>query len=49
MPLVDHLVIAVRSDYRGQNDIETVCSFLDALYASDRLKLPLSGVLILGY
>jgi hypothetical protein len=49
MPSVDFLVIAVRNDYRGQKDFEKVCSFLDSLYASDRLHLPLSGVLILGY
>ena len=49
MPSVAYLVIAVRSDYRGLNDFERVCSFLDSLYASDRLRLPLTGVLILGY
>lgn len=49
MPSVDFLVVAVRSDYRGTNDLEKVCAFLDSLYASDRLKLPLSGVLVVGY
>jgi hypothetical protein len=49
MPLVDYLVIAVRSDYRGQNDFEKVCSFLDSLFASERLRLPLNGVLVIGY
>ena len=49
MPSVAYLVIAVRSDYRGLNDFERVCSFLDSLYASDRLRLPLTGVLVLGY
>jgi hypothetical protein len=46
MPSVDYLVIAVRNDYRGQNDFEKVCAFLDSLYASDRLRLPLAGVLV---
>jgi hypothetical protein len=49
MPSVAYLVIAVRSDYRGQNDFEKVCSYLDSLYASDRMRLPLEGVLVLGY
>jgi hypothetical protein len=49
MPSVSYLVIAVRSDYRGQNDFEKVCSYLDSLYASDRLRLPLEGLLVVGY
>lgn len=49
MPEVDYLVIAVRSDYRGHNDLERVCAFLDSLIASDRLRLPLLGVLVVGY
>lgn len=49
MPNVDYLVIAVRSDYRGSNDFEKVCAFIESLYASDRLRLPLEGLLILGY
>jgi hypothetical protein len=49
MPSVDFLVIAVRNDYRGQNDFEKVCAFLDTLYASDRFRVPLAGVLVLGY
>ncbi len=46
---VEHLVIGVRKTYRGRKDFETVASFLDSLYANQRLKLPLKGVLILGY
>lgn len=46
---VDYLVIAVRSDYRGLKDFETVCSFMETVYASDRIVLPLTGVLIVGY
>jgi hypothetical protein len=49
MPSVDYLVIAVRLDYRGGKDFEHVCAFLSSLYRSDRLKLPLKGVLIIGY
>ncbi|MEF2097315.1 hypothetical protein V3595_22100 [Bacillus sp. CFBP9009] len=30
-------------------DFDEVYKFFDALYASDRIKLPLKGVLIIGY
>lgn len=46
---VDYAVIAVRNDYRGSDDFSKVVSFLETLYASQRLRLPLSGVLIIGY
>jgi len=47
---VDYLAIAVRNVYHESNkDFESVSTFMDTLYASDRLQLPLKGVLILGY
>lgn len=46
---VDYLIIAVRNTYRRSSDFEEVCKFFDALYASDRLFLPLKGILIIGY
>ena len=46
---VDYLVIAIRNDYRGSDDFSKVKTFLETLYASQRLKLPLAGVLIIGY
>ena len=46
---VDYLVIAVRNIYRKSCDFEKVCKFFDALYASNRLVLPLKGILIIGY
>lgn len=46
---VEQLVIAVRNDYLGKNDFETVTNFMDTLYASNRLNLPLKGILIIGY
>jgi hypothetical protein len=42
-------VIAVRNDYRGSDDYSKVVSFIDTLYASQRLNLPLTGILIVGY
>lgn len=46
---VDKLCIAVRNDYRGSDDFAKVCTFFDSLYASGRLGIPLSGLLIVGY
>lgn len=46
---VDYLAIALRRDYRGSNDFEKVCTFFDTIYASNRLVLPLSGIMIIGY
>jgi len=49
IPSVDYLAIAVRQNYRGNKDYEKVIAFFDTLYASNRLSLPLKGVLIIGY
>jgi hypothetical protein len=46
---VDFLVIAVRKIYSKNQDFKTVITFFDTLYASGRLRLPLEGILIIGY
>lgn len=46
---VDFLAIAVQLRYRDTKDYETVCTFMDTLFASDRFSLPLKGILIIGY
>jgi hypothetical protein len=46
---VYYLAIAVRNGYKGNRDFEIVCRFMDTLYASQRLQLPLRGILVLGY
>ena len=47
---VEYLVIAVRNIYLKKNkDFEGVVSFFDTLYASDRMSLPLKGILVIGY
>lgn len=49
------LVIAVCKAYKPaslknpSNDFEIVSTFMDTLYASGRLQVPLTGVLIIGY
>ncbi|HOV09387.1 MAG: hypothetical protein BWY23_02251 [Spirochaetes bacterium ADurb.Bin218] len=46
---VDYLIIAIRNIYRDSQDFNKVISFFDTIYASSRLKLPLKGILIVGY
>lgn len=51
----DYLVIAVCKGYQPPsykhpvNDFETVSTFMDTLYSSMRMQLPLKGLLIIGY
>lgn len=44
-----HLAIAVRNSYRNSDDFSKVESFLETLYVSGRLQLPLKGILLIGY
>jgi len=46
---VEYLVIAVRNDYRGGDDFKKIYTFLETLYISSRLHLPLKGILLVGY
>lgn len=46
---VEYLVLAVRNEYRGHKDFEIVYTFLETLYISNRIQLPLKGVLLIGY
>ena len=46
---VEYLVLAVRNTYRNHNDFELIYSFLETLYISSRLTLPLKGILLVGY
>tara|TARA_B110000483_G_C17857580_1_gene412864 strand:+ start:85 stop:618 length:534 start_codon:yes stop_codon:yes gene_type:complete len=45
----DYLVMAVRKSYRGQNDFEKINSFLEAMYLTNKIKLDLKGILLIGY
>ena len=46
---VDYAVIAVRQDYRGSSDFKKVVTFIETIYASEKLQLPLKGIVIIGY
>lgn len=44
-----YVAIAVRNTYKKNQDYEIVERFFGTLYASNRLSLPLKGVLVIGY
>jgi hypothetical protein len=46
---LEYLVIVVRNTYNKNKDFQSVITFFETLYNSDRLKLPLKGILIIGY
>jgi hypothetical protein len=46
---VEYLVIAVREIYRNRHDFNLIYAFLETLYISNRLHLPLKGILLIGY
>jgi hypothetical protein len=49
MSNVNYLCVAIRNLYKNRKDFEEVCRFFNTLYASNRLNLPLSGILVIGY
>lgn len=46
---VEYLVLAVRNKYRHHEDFKQVYAFLETMYISNRLILPLHGILLIGY
>jgi len=46
---VKYLCVAVRRKYGRKNDFDKVVTHFEALYASNRLRLPLEGILVIGY
>jgi hypothetical protein len=46
---VKELCIAVRLRYKKHNDFDEVVRFMETLFASTRVRLPLEGVLVIGY
>lgn len=49
MPNAEFLVIAVRNSYQGTDDFKSIFQFLETLYISGRLHLPLKGIVLIGY
>ncbi|MDZ4404742.1 hypothetical protein [Prosthecobacter sp.] len=46
---VEYLILGVRNNYRGGDDFQKVHAFLETLYISSRLTLPIKGVVLIGY
>jgi hypothetical protein len=46
---VDYLVMAVRNSYRGGRNFDRIFVYLETLYISGRIQLPLRGILLIGY
>jgi hypothetical protein len=46
---VEFLIIGVRNDYKGHDDFKTIHTFLETLYISNRLIIPLKGIVLIGY
>ena len=46
---VDYLVLAVSNLYKGSNDFEKICVWLETIYVTNRIKLSLKGILLIGY
>ena len=50
---VRYLILAMMLEYRGGGQVmksyEVARDRIDAIYASDRLALPLDGLLLVGY
>lgn len=46
---VQYLVLAVRNQYRNSEDFNKIHKFLDVMYVTNRIKLDLKGILLIGY
>lgn len=46
---IQYFCVAVKNKYRTSKDFEKVCNFFQALYVSNRMEIPLKGVLVIGY
>lgn len=46
---VEYLVLAVRNKYKQSNDFQKINTFLETMYISGRIQLPLKGILLIGY
>ena len=46
---VEYLIVAVRNKYRNSDDFDKIYTFLETLYISNRLVLPLKGITLIGY
>lgn len=45
----EYLAVTVRKTYLGTKDYAKILDFMDTLYASGKLGIPLRGIMIIGY
>ena len=46
---VNYLVLAVRTIYNRHEDYKKITDWLDTLFITNRIKLDLKGILVIGY
>lgn len=46
---VEYLILVVRKFYRTHKDFDIIYTTLETMYISNRIKLPLKGILLIGY
>lgn len=46
---VEYLVVAVRIKYKKNKDFELISKWLEIIYLTNRIKLDLKGILLVGY
>ena len=49
MSEVEYLILAVRNRYRNRKDYSIIEAYLEVMYGSERITLPLNGILLIGY
>ena len=49
MARVEVLVLAVRNQYRRGKDFQKDYTFLETMFISSKIQLPLKGILLIGY
>ena len=49
MVSTEYLVLSVREVYRNSNDFDKVKDFLDSIFLTNKIKLDLKGILLIGY
>ena len=45
----DYIILAVRNLYLGKNDYEKIQKFIEVIYLTNKIKLDLKGIILVGY
>ena len=49
MMKTDYLILAVRNLYNKHHDYEKINNFIEAIYLTNKIKLDLKGIILVGY